>query len=129
MVDVELYDVLVDDTEILIDPIPMEEDKIVIAEKAENIPSVQKQFKEHFIKEYEIKEKFKEHSVKNVVLLAAISAPEKYETLEKIYEKTNINEIENAIHMGDMKIGNMKVGKQNHRKNIKAKNNCKHKKN
>ena len=77
-------------------------------------PNVKDLVNKFSVSERELGEKFKEHSVRNVTVLAAISAPEAYDTLEKIYDKVNINEIQNCEFIGDMKLNNIKTGKQNH---------------
>ena len=61
------------------------------------------------------KDAFKHHGVKKVTVLAAISAPETPDNMKLIFERTQINELDDAIHVEDMKLGNILVAKQNHK--------------
>lgn len=78
------------------------------------VPSVEEQFSKFKMNEPQLTKKFKKHSVKNATIFAAVSAPESYDTLSTIYEKTNINSMDPTANIGDMKIQNIKTGKQNH---------------
>ena len=83
-------------------------------ESTEAKPNISDQYEKFKVNDPNLCQKFKEHSVKNATILAAISAPESYATEQKIYEKVNINELDNAEHIADMKLNNIKGGKQGH---------------
>ena len=64
--------------------------------------------------EPQLTKKFKDYSVKNATIVADVSAPEAYDTLSTIYNKTNINSLDASKNIGDMKVQNIKTGKGSH---------------
>ena len=71
--------------------------------------------KKQLVSKFDTKDVFREHGVKGVTVLAAVAAPETYDNMRLVYEKCNINELDEALHVADMKLGNILVGKQNHK--------------
>ena len=58
------------------------------------IPRAEDQCSKFKMDEPQLTKQFKQHSVKNATIVAVVSAPEAYDTLSTIYNKTNIKSLD-----------------------------------